>query len=176
LEKADDKERVVISFTTTPGRLNKLKPFLNSLLDQTVKVDEIAMSIPYKYYGNVPKYLKKFVRVYGYSKNYDDTGNLIPVLLREGEANTKIIVVQDDMVYGKDFIEDLVEKSNKNSDKLVYATDNKDPKWGILIKPLFFDTKVSDYVDGTGCGPWLGKCANSKGVSADYSGTYKTWL
>lgn len=175
LDKADENERVVVSFTATEDRLEKLNPFINSLLDQTVRVDEIAMSIPYKHMGKVPKHLKKLISVYGYTKNYDDTGNLIPVILREGEALTKIIIVQDDMIYGKDFLEDMISVSEKNPKKIVYGKSSKDPKWGVLIKPQFFDTKVADYIDGTGCGKWLGKCSKVEGVSANYSETYRSW-
>ena len=35
--------RVVISFSVNPNKINKLKPFINSILDQTVKVNLIAM-------------------------------------------------------------------------------------------------------------------------------------
>src|SRR3989344_4209045 len=49
LDKAskDEKNRVIVSLSTSPNKIKKLKPVINSILDQTVRVDEIAISIPY---------------------------------------------------------------------------------------------------------------------------------
>ena len=65
LPKADDG-RVVISFTTTPDKINNILPMLNSILDQTVKVDQISLNIPYKCEGkeyNIPDQYKDIVNI-----------------------------------------------------------------------------------------------------------------
>lgn len=175
LPKAD-KSRVVITFSADTSQMKKLKPFINSILDQTVRVDDIALNIPYKDVKSIPENLKKILSVHGYSKDYDDAGNLVCSVLTEPEANTKIIVVEPNMVYGEDFVEEMVRKSNENNNKIVYGGKDKNPKWGMLIQPDFFDDKISEYEKGTGCCNWLNKCCSVEGVHANYSNTYKSWL
>jgi hypothetical protein len=153
LQKADTKNKVIVSFTSTPDRIKRsLAPFINSLLDQTVSVDEIAITVPYGESYNLPKYLKPIVTDYRYSKPYGCLGSLIPVIMRERDANTKIIIVSDKHIYGKDFIQDLVEASDKEPNSIIFA-DLKNGEKGVLVKPLFFkpemcsDMSCSDSTD-----------------------------
>jgi len=170
------KDRVTICFAANPDELGKLKPFINSILDQTVRVDDIALTIPYKDMEKVPENLKKVLSAYGYSKDYDNAGNLVCSVLREPEANTKIIVVEPNMVYGQDFVETMIEESGKNIDKIIYADKSKQPKWGILLQPKFFDDKISNYEKGKGCCPWLEECCQAESEIIEYSPTYKNLL
>lgn len=170
------KDRVTVCFTAEAKQLENLKPFINSILDQTVRVDDIALTIPYKDMNKVPENLKKILSSYGYNKDYDNAGNLICSVLREPEAETKIIVVEPNMVYGQDFIETIIEESEKNPDKIIYANKTKDPKWGVLLKPKFFTDKISDYEKGKGCCPWLEECSQAGSNIIEYSPTYKSWL
>lgn len=143
LPRANDK-KVVISFTTTPDRVDKLEPMIKSLLDQSVKVDMIVMNIPYKYKGKkfpeLPKYLEKVVNVYRFNKNYGEGGKLIPTLFREKDCDTIIIVVKDDQVYGQDFVQTMVEEVKKNPGKLV--RDEK--KTALALTPSVFGCSVVD--------------------------------
>lgn len=135
------KDRVVISFTTTPDRIKKIKPMLLSILDQTTKVDQIAMVIPYRYNGvkyDIPPYVKDIVNVIPSGKNYGKGTSLIPILLREEDCKTIIISVNDDTIYGKDFIETMIGYSEKNPDCVL---KNKD---GILVKPQCYGCDVID--------------------------------
>jgi hypothetical protein len=170
------KDRIVICFTANPDELEKLKPFINSILDQTVRIDDIALTIPYKNMGKVPTNLKKIISEYGYSKDYDNAGNLICSVLREPESNTKIIIVDPSMVYGKDFVETIIEESAKSPNKIIYADKSKALKWGILLQPKFFNDKISNYEKGKGCCPWLEECSQAESNIIDYSPTYKSWL
>lgn len=172
LEKAD-KDRVVVCFTANEHEISKLKPFVNSILDQNVKVDDIALTIPYKDIEKVPENLKKVLSIYGYTKNYETAGNLISSVLREPEATTKIIIVEPSMIYGEDFIQKIVEESNNNKDKIIYANPSKEQKWGILLKPSFFDEKICNYEQGKGFCNWLNECTNVSCKILDYSQTYK---
>lgn len=172
LEKAD-ASRVVVSFTTQTKRIPYLRPFLNSLLDQTVRVDDIALSIPYKDQTQVPEDIKEVVRIYPFSVNYQDAGSLVPALLREGEKDTKIILVKDDVIYGQDFIEEMINASNNNPDKIIYGSPDRDIKGGILIKPAFFDIRVTDYKQGETCNAWLEKCSDNNSIIVDYTDNHK---
>lgn len=175
LQKAD-KDRVVVCFSADLNSLQNIKPFLNSILDQTVRVDDIALTIPSKDINKIPENLKKVLSIYGYNKDYENAGNLISSVLREPEATTKIIIVEPYMVYGEDFIETMIKESSKHKDKIIYAHPSKSPKWGILLKPSFFDDSICHYEKGTGCCNWLEKCADAKSEICPYSQTYKSML
>jgi hypothetical protein len=142
LEKADTKQRVVISFTTTPDKINKIEPMIRSLLDQTVKVDQISLNIPYKFNGksyNIPKEYNDILNIFRTEKDYNSGSKIIPTLLRECECGTKIIYLDDNQIYGKDLIETLVKESNENPDKAIYTKGDMDASGAVLIKPEFFE-------------------------------------
>jgi hypothetical protein len=132
LPKVDDK-KVVISLTLTPEELEKNTKMLNSILDQTVKVDQILLNIPptdkeYK----IPDIYKKTTTINKLGKKYDD--NILPTLLREVDSDSKIIYLDSNYIFGKDFIQTMLEESNKNNDCIL---KNKNV---ILLKPEFFKT------------------------------------
>lgn len=114
-------DRVVISIATTPERISKITPVINSLLDQTVKVDIITLNVPYGDYV-LPKGLEDAVMLYK-SKDYGKLTAVTPVIAREGERDTNIIVLEDDVIYGKDFIETLLNESKKFPKKII-STSN----------------------------------------------------
>lgn len=168
-----DKNKVVVVFTATEDQLKKIRPFINSILDQTVRVDEIVLVIPYPLSDKVPEESKKVLSVRGYSKDYDDASHLVSSVLSEPEADTKIILVEPYMVYGKYFIQNMVEKSDENPDKLVYGDKKKDKQYGILIKPKFFDEGICEYQKGKGFTNWLNTCCKKGFVTINSENTYR---
>jgi len=135
------KGRVVISFSVDPNKLNKLKPFFNSILDQTVKVDLIAMIMPddgrnINYV--IPDYIKDFAVVFHTGRGYGKGTKIIPMLLREKECDTTIITLDENIVYGQDFIYSLIEESKNYPDSVL--TDKKGTF--MLSKPEHFDCDV----------------------------------
>jgi hypothetical protein len=172
------KDRTIVCFSATPEQMLTMKPFINSILDQTVRVDEIMLIIPYKNMGKVPEKFKKVLSIHGHSKNYDNAANLVCSVLTEPEAKTKIIIVEPNMVYSQDFVENMVEQSEKNPDKIIYGFTNKETRYGILVKPEFFDDKISKYEEGCAekeCCPWLDKCTNVSHIFAKCGNSYKSW-
>ena len=140
LPKSSDG-RVVISFSADPNKLNRLKPFINSILDQTVKVDLIAMIIPddgrdINYV--IPDYIKDFAVIFHAGRGYGKGTKLIPMLLREKECDTTIITLDENIVYGQDFIYSLIEESKNYSESVL--TDKKGTF--MLSKPEHFDCDV----------------------------------
>lgn len=146
----------IISFTSTPDRLFNIRPTLISLLDQSVRVREIRVNIPYrsckgiKY--RVPHWLRglKNVKVARVEKDWGPATKLIPTLLSlEGEPQTKIIVTDDDVIYGYYTVEELYshfEKWNKNRPTAVtmygdVIGENHDTENGLY-------TRVTNYVKG----------------------------
>jgi hypothetical protein len=147
------KDKVIIAFSLKGENKDKpLKPFINSILDQTIRVDDIVLNMPYKDSGKVPEYLKNIVSIGNYSKDYQGDDTLICSVLREPEKNTKIIILNPGIIYDVDFIEELVSESDKNPDSIIKKNG------ATLVKPSFFDEKISDY-KGKDC---IGKCSNAK--------------
>lgn len=166
LQKADDAHRVIVAFTVKEDELKYLKPFISSILDQTTRVDELAANIPYKMKGKLDKY-KDALSIYYYNKDYPDRlGAIIPTLLREGDKNTKIIFVEPYVVYGKDFIENIVEESNKNGENVVNM------KWATLLTPDSVDV-FSGTEDKNIDEDWLSKYMKWKSVKKNYRENYK---
>ena len=134
LEKACNKKVVINLSITNP---DKLKPVINSLLDQTVRVDEISINTDKK----LPDYIKdlnKVVRIY-------QTNLCIkPCIMRENDNDTIILFINDDKIYGKDFIQDAIDQSHTNLDGLnsdiLKISDNGE----IITNTNIFNTEVLD--------------------------------
>ena len=133
LNKASANNRVILSFTSTPSKVNKIKPMIKSILDQTVKVDQIVLNLPKNNNNNynIPNEYNDMLNIF-YCNDYGEATKIIPTLLREDNSDTIIILLNDDYIYGKDFIETMIEESNKNDEAIIYDK-------GILIKTKFFD-------------------------------------
>ena len=128
LDKKYKKKKVmkstIITLTTTPGRIGKIKPVLKSILDQSVAVEEIRINVPYqsckgiKY--EVPKWLKRMknVKIYRQIKDWGPATKLIPTLLDVNNKEKRIIVLDDDVIYGYNTIETLVEHFDKYNYKI----------------------------------------------------------
>ena len=166
-----NNKRVVISFTTTPEKINKIEPMIKSLLDQTVKVDMIVLNLPYKWKGeqveDIPKYLNDVVNVFRYSKDYGDGGKLIPTLFTEKETDTIIIVVHDDVIYGQDFIQSMIEEVRENKDKLIVRKDS------MVMTPGIFDCDVITKDVKNITNDWFISHSKRGYKTCDYIGNYK---
>ncbi len=138
LPKAAEK-RVVISLAVNPSNFQKIKPVLNSILDQTVKVDQIGVVVPLNSENDVPEYIKKIANIFPAGKDYGEGTALIPILLKEKECDTIIIALASDVIYGKDFIEKMVDESNEYSGIL---TDIK--RKALLVKPDYYGCEILD--------------------------------
>jgi hypothetical protein len=137
------KDKVILSFTTTPDRIKYITPMLLSLLDQTARADQIAMNIPEKCNDcsyDVPSEYKDICNVYTVGKDYGIGTKYVPTLLREDNCGTKIILLDDNKIYGKDFIEKIVQESDKYPDKVIYVGPEFKGSTAILIKPEFIDS------------------------------------
>lgn len=173
LNKASKTDKVIISFTTIPKRINKIKPMINSLLDQTVKVDGIYLNIPENINGEkykIPKEFNNILNIFTSGKDYGKSTKFIPTMLREDNSNTIIILLDDDYIYGKDFIETIVEESKKNENSTILS------KKAILLKPKFIDSeKFFDRDKKTLKDDWIEQIINSKKINLKYNENYKSY-
>jgi hypothetical protein len=113
LESADSC-RVVVSILTYSNRLQSIDAVIRSLLDQTVKVSEICLLvIRSENDDTAPSLLiEQCCQIYYASKatEFNEDFHKYRTVLREREADTKIILLNDNMIYGKDFIEEMCKK------------------------------------------------------------------
>ena len=109
---------------------------INSILDQTVRVDKIILIV--KDENKVPSYLRKIAIIFPFEKDYGRGNKLIPLLFKEKECDTTIIALDDNVIYGKDFIEKMLEERDKNPETVL--VDSK--KTSILIKPEYYGCEV----------------------------------
>lgn len=124
----DNRHRVVITLSTIPERIDLLGPTIGSLLDQTVRVDEICVNVPYVSRKGIaykiPKWLSKLksVTVHRVEKDEGPGTKLLPTLRREKlkweEAynhETKIITIDDDNIYHSSLVKSLLDEFDKHN-------------------------------------------------------------
>jgi hypothetical protein len=164
IPKINSNNKVVVSLYTSKASLNDIKPTINSILDQTARPDLIIVSSN-KLVEIPASVSKSFVIVqYHLAKDYDKVSPLLSPLLREKDADTKIIILNADSgnIYGPDLLQVLVEESNEFPDSIIYVkgynaqkfvdthskVDNEgtndivDINHGVLVKPKFFKDDV----------------------------------
>jgi hypothetical protein len=109
IPKVQCDRRVVISLTTIPSRIGKLKSTLASLLTQCQRIDEIYINIPQNSNYEIPQWLSelKNVRINWCDRDYGPSTKLLPSLLKE-DKKTIIIVVDDDVIYGSKMVETYI--------------------------------------------------------------------
>jgi hypothetical protein len=164
---------VVISTTTTPEKIHKIKPMLLSILDQNVKVDQICLNLPSEKKYNIPSDYKKILNIFNTGSIFNNNGaKIIPPLLRE-DLKTKIIALNDNQLYGKDCIESLINQSNKHPDNAIFIKKNN-RIIALLFKPDFFKNNTIDYYTNEYNDDWIIKNLKNKPILIEYNDIYKT--
>lgn len=120
LERANEN-KVIITIMSTTNDFNKIKPVVNSVLDQTVRADKIILLNDKKI--DIPIYLKGILDTYIYSENKLEKG-IIHVLLNEKYNNTIIFLLNDKIIYGENFISETIDSMEKDNIIYDYIKDN----------------------------------------------------
>lgn len=118
--------RVVVSMTTIPSRVSKIRPMLESVLAQTRKPDRTVLWLPpYCVKENtpydIPADLKRWmivndIEIANCGCDWGSATKLIPTLFSEDDDDTVIITLDDDVSYELHTVEELVAASEKWSD------------------------------------------------------------
>jgi hypothetical protein len=129
---SEEKRVVVVLSVENETEIKNIYPTINSLLDQTVRINQMFLVLPCESNCNVPENLKKVVSIIKPGKTYDDTyQDIISILQREKEKDTIIIKVSIGVIYGNDFIENLLEISESATDFVIKDKANL----FLLVKP-----------------------------------------
>lgn len=114
MTKSVRQHRVVVSLTTMPGRIAGLKRVIPSLLNQTRPPDEIILNLPMRCARTddeyvIPNWLAGQVTINRVERDYGPATKLLPTLELERDPETRIITVDDDILYFEKSIEKLLE-------------------------------------------------------------------
>lgn len=129
-----NKDRIIVVFNLNKKITRRNITFINSILDQTVRPNEISLLLSYSKNEKVPDSIKNIVSTCGYSKDYGQYNSILYPILKEPDANTKILILNPNLIYGKDFLSIMIEKSDQNPNKIVYVNAHKQSD-GILVTP-----------------------------------------
>lgn len=124
--RSSAQERLIVSLSTLPDRIDNLAPTLRCMLEQTRPPDEIVIALPdfsvrqqleYK----IPAFLEKMPHVHILRCGHDwgPATKFIPVIQRElerGDKDTLIVVVDDDTIYPRDALETYAHYSRELPD------------------------------------------------------------
>ena len=106
--------KFIISFTTSPERISKIKPMMDSILSQTKQPDLFILNIPEvfprtnkKY--NIPDFIRKNMTINVIKKDYGPATKIVPTIKYLKKNNysledTYIIYLDDDIKYRPDMI------------------------------------------------------------------------
>lgn len=136
--RVDSKYKVIISLTTIPDRLPHLYPAISSILDQSKRVDEIILNLPYVSRKGKPYILPNWfkglvnVRVNWLTKDYGPSTKLLPLLKTE-LGSTRIIVFDDDNIYNSQTVEKLIKSFNNLNDINNERPRNAITQFGVLL-------------------------------------------
>jgi hypothetical protein len=134
---AGEKIKIVVSFTTSPTRINKCGPMINSILDQTRKPDLFLLNIPEQFARTgetyiVPKYIRKSLTVNRIAVDYGPATKIVPTVLYLREhadiydpEHTRIIYLDDDIAYPKKMVE-TYERMIPHNDNNVWTSTGFD--------------------------------------------------
>ena len=128
--------KIIVSFTTSPTRINKCGPMINSILDQTRKPNLFLLNIPKEFARTgesyvIPKYIRKSLTVNQIATDYGPATKILPAVmyLRDSEHastydpdHTRIIYLDDDIAYPKRMIETYEKMIPPNDDNVWTST------------------------------------------------------
>ena len=119
---------------------------------------------------DVPDDLNNMCNVFTCGRDYGPGTKFFPTILREQETNTIIIMLDDDYIYGYDFIETLLNENEKEPESAIIMNE------AMLIKPEFIDTSVlytnKKYIDNE----WIKKYIKSPKKYIDYGSNLRSFM
>ncbi len=129
--------QIVVSFTTTPHRINEMQTTVATILQQTAPIQAIYLSVPYIFKRDnikykIPEWLQQEKKITILrSKDYGPATKLLGLLEQITlEPNTIIITLDDDIKYPPNTVLQLAYKALKNPKKVI-AICGSDPEYDL---------------------------------------------
>jgi len=151
--------RVVGSLTTLPKRIDKIGPTIQSILNQSHKLDVLYLNIPHftqkgeKYV--IPHFISKLnhqnIIKINRCKDYGAITKIIPTLQQETDSNTIILTFDDDVEYGNNIVEKLVDAIKKYPDACVGMSGWIVGDFPFQLELVKNENREVDWLQGTHC-------------------------
>mgnify|MGYP001448132085 CR=1 FL=1 len=116
------KKKIYLTMTTLPNRIvsSHFKNVINSLLIQSKYYDKIILNIPYKYKRTnekyiIPKWIKNNKKIKIIRCEDNGPATKILGLINNVEENSILIIVDDDIIYDKNIVKNLIKNYNGNN-------------------------------------------------------------
>ena len=113
-----DERLVLVSLTTSPSRLLKLKKVINSIKRQTLLPSKIILNLPDKFGRTNEEYLipewienDDFIYINRCGEDYGPITKILPTLLLSNNPETIIISIDDDIEYSNRLVDEFVKHS-----------------------------------------------------------------
>lgn len=116
---------IIASLTTMPNRINLIRPVLDAIRNQKVKVHHIEINVPYKCIRTgedyvIPQWLEEYPDLEIYrTEDYGAITKVAPTLLRHKDEEVYIWSVDDDVKYPSNTLEGLIKKHNPSIKRIL---------------------------------------------------------
>ena len=114
---------VVISLTTIPSRARHLAEFLDCINHQTILPSRIELNLPAEYHkrslGKVDRSLIPTDFDVYECEDFGPATKVLPTLKRYADSDVRIIYCDDDRVYDKNWVHNLVTASGRTPDRAI---------------------------------------------------------
>ncbi len=157
-KRVNINRRVVISLTSIPDRVLRLAPTLYSILTQSVKVDEIRINLPYKSLKGqeyiIPPWLEQCqnIKIYRVEKDLGPATKLLPTL-KDEKPNTCIIIIDDDRIYGSNFVYHMVNTFKEHNYQEAITN------YGSTLHENYYYERMLNFFNGGKYVPFLTGCS-----------------
>ena len=164
-------QNVWVSLSTSPTRINSIRPFMENLLSQSLAPDYVVLNLPFVFERTgegytIPPWLKRQPRILiNRCTDYGPITKLLPTLELIGPDDL-LITVDDDILYPNAMVNELTNRSNAIVDAVHCAAsmqlvDWKDEKHsedkmkcdllagfgGVCYRKQYFPADFQDYVE-----------------------------
>jgi hypothetical protein len=157
IQKNIENSRIVVSLTTSPDRIYKIKPVLDSIMNQVIVPSKIYLNLPHvfkrtgKQFDKIPEFITSNPIIF--INKCEDIGpatKIIPTLEYEKDPETIIISIDDDILYYKNVINTFMHYSLKYPQSCITGTSFIDSEYNVLHKKLPFFSRIyySQFLEG----------------------------
>ncbi|MCH5229423.1 MAG: hypothetical protein J1F12_05445 [Muribaculaceae bacterium] len=149
----NDNNEILVSLTSYGRRVGKLAPYaIISILRQNIKPNKIIVNLDKKKWNdnNIPQKLKKLQK-FGVTINYTEDirsyTKLVPIW--EMNKNNIIITIDDDKIYSKNLIKELLKSYKNNPHNISAIRTSKKLYKDIKIGNKYYNIRTN-HLMGTG--------------------------
>ena len=114
LPKVSDNKSVKIFIAANKNNISRMEPTITSILDQTNRVEKIYLVV-FDKSMKIPDFLSKVCNVV---HSTCDANSIDCVVSKQKDSNIELILIRPDVVYGKDFVEKIIEEGEKTENNL----------------------------------------------------------